>query len=366
MPAGPGRQALLLRVGIDRGTGGALAPIFPDGSFEYVPIPEPGATRCSLTFAALPARRGGSLAVFVPHRIAGLHPHIDPDFAAWSYGDAALSKRRQLLRLTPGDLLVFYVGLAPRPADDIPRLHVIGWFVVEEVHNLGPQDVRTDSELRRRFGNTAHFLRDPPDPQFALVTGEPKRSRLLQHALPLGDGRDRLLCDIAAFGYQGSLRRAVGHWLCDPELTALESWLRHGPASLIAEDTRLFRVTQAALRPAPECRGDLVVADPRPVVGDWVCACEDGPEAGFTLARINRRDTSGLASTSLFWSFRSRAAQPILATDRRLSEDPSPLSIRRLVARLAARWRIGIHEKPTEGVRLRPPQRSRLGPAPQV
>jgi Nucleotide modification associated domain 3 len=39
------RKALLLRVGIDRGTGGGLGPIFPDGTFEYVPIPERKRTR---------------------------------------------------------------------------------------------------------------------------------------------------------------------------------------------------------------------------------------------------------------------------------------------------------------------------------
>ena len=33
-------KALLLRVGIDKGTDGALAPIFKDGSFEYIPISE--------------------------------------------------------------------------------------------------------------------------------------------------------------------------------------------------------------------------------------------------------------------------------------------------------------------------------------
>jgi hypothetical protein len=38
------RKALLLRVGIDRGTGGALSRIFADGGFEYLPIPE--AARC--------------------------------------------------------------------------------------------------------------------------------------------------------------------------------------------------------------------------------------------------------------------------------------------------------------------------------
>lgn len=38
-------KALLLRVGMDRGTGGALGPIFDDGSFEYTPIPEREPTR---------------------------------------------------------------------------------------------------------------------------------------------------------------------------------------------------------------------------------------------------------------------------------------------------------------------------------
>jgi putative DNA base modification enzyme with NMAD domain len=101
------RQALLLRVGIDRGTGGSLSPIFADGSFEYLPIPEAEPTRCPHGFASLPARRGGNLAAFVPSRIAQRPAHIDPDFAAFTYGDAALHKRRQLLRLEPGDLIVF-------------------------------------------------------------------------------------------------------------------------------------------------------------------------------------------------------------------------------------------------------------------
>jgi hypothetical protein len=33
---------------------GALGPIFRDGTFEYIPIPEAAPTRCSLTYATLP------------------------------------------------------------------------------------------------------------------------------------------------------------------------------------------------------------------------------------------------------------------------------------------------------------------------
>lgn len=31
---------MLLRVGIDKGAGGALSPIFEDGTFEFIPIPK--------------------------------------------------------------------------------------------------------------------------------------------------------------------------------------------------------------------------------------------------------------------------------------------------------------------------------------
>lgn len=33
-------QVVLLRVGIDTGSGGILGPLFKDGSFEYIPIPD--------------------------------------------------------------------------------------------------------------------------------------------------------------------------------------------------------------------------------------------------------------------------------------------------------------------------------------
>ena len=33
-------QVVLLRVGIDTGSGGILGPLFSDGLFEYIPIPD--------------------------------------------------------------------------------------------------------------------------------------------------------------------------------------------------------------------------------------------------------------------------------------------------------------------------------------
>jgi hypothetical protein len=211
----PSRKALLLRVDIDRGTGGALAPIFRDGTFEYVPIPEAVPTRCSITYATLPGRHASPLATVLPARLAGRHPHIDPDFKSATYGDAAPRKRQQLLRLNSGDLLVFYAGLATWPSEDMPRLFAIGFLYVKQVHQLSSRDIDR-SNLRRRFGQTAHFLRRIRDRSFAFVEGQHAATKLFVRAIPLGDGRDCLLRDLGSFGHQGSLMRAVGHWIGGP------------------------------------------------------------------------------------------------------------------------------------------------------
>ena len=65
-------QILLLRVGMDLGFGG-LGPLFPDGTFEYVPIPDDPSrvSKRSLFFQDIPARSGGSL-VCVPVKECGL------------------------------------------------------------------------------------------------------------------------------------------------------------------------------------------------------------------------------------------------------------------------------------------------------
>jgi hypothetical protein len=80
------RKALPLRVGIDRGTGGALGPIFPGGTFEYVPIPERKRTRNHRSYATLLGRHGAPLADYLPRKLAQAHPHIDADFKAATYG----------------------------------------------------------------------------------------------------------------------------------------------------------------------------------------------------------------------------------------------------------------------------------------
>ena len=122
-------QILLLRVGMDSGFGG-LGPLFPDGTFEYVPIPDaPSRVSVrSLFFRDILARSGGSVARFVPAKHKEDPAHYDPEFETFTYGDPTKNKRRQLLRLGRGDMLVFYAGLRPPEAPRGSKLYIIGYL----------------------------------------------------------------------------------------------------------------------------------------------------------------------------------------------------------------------------------------------
>lgn len=351
-----------MRVGIDRATGGALGPIFSNGTFEYVPIPEECATSVPDTYERLRLRDGRSLARFLPTRLASIHPHIDPDFRAMTYGDAAPRKRMQLNRLCPGDLLVFYAGLTPVPPVATPRLFVVGYLEVKKVYRLTASDILSNRVLQRRFGETAHFKRRVPDRAVTLVEGARRRSRLLAQALPLGDAQQCLLADLAAFGYRGSLVRAVGHWIQGAAaVSALEAWLQRGCASLIGEHTRLLPVAPSAIRLAsnPPNQGDLIVTDRRVRIGDWVFARRDVPARGVVvLARVGRtiEDSKGRKGlSSLFWSF----SNPI-ATDTKDCSGfgallghhgpiQSSVAIRKTVSWVATHFRPGVHGRDDAG-----------------
>ena len=116
-------QILLLRVGMDSGFGG-LGPLFPDGTFEYVPIPDAPSqvSERSLFFRDIFARSGGSVARFVPAKHKEDPAHYDPEFETFTYGDPTKNKRRQLLRLGRGDSRILRRA---SPARGAPRIEVV-------------------------------------------------------------------------------------------------------------------------------------------------------------------------------------------------------------------------------------------------
>ena len=234
-------KALLLRVGIDKGTGGCLAPILQDDSFEFIPIPEERGSREDRRYRHLLTESNVSFVNFLPQKLFDATPHFDPEFETFTYGDPTQNKSRQLARLCPDDLLVFYAGLDPYNAYDKPRLYIIGYFTVEQAFDFSRISKRERKSILRQLRNNAHAKRKSPDRGLVIVKGDSQKSRLLSKALPLGDRRNCVLRDLVSImGFDGSILRAIGHWVDDSSIPGLAKYLNYGVSALISDQTVLY------------------------------------------------------------------------------------------------------------------------------
>jgi hypothetical protein len=179
-------KALLLRVGIDKGRGGTLGPIFDDGSFEFVPIPEQLPSSGAATYNDRIGRFGKRLSTYVPLGIKNAPMHEDPEFITNTYGDQTI-KRYYLLKLSKGDLLAFYAGLRPFATDRFKEaLYIIGYFSVKRVINFNNLSNVEREGLRQRCGNNAHIKRRGTLDNLVVVVGD-KNSGLLKTALLISE-----------------------------------------------------------------------------------------------------------------------------------------------------------------------------------
>lgn len=216
-------KILFLRVGIDRGCGGTLSPRFSDGTFEYVPIPESSELLVGrgVTYPELPARHGGTL-----DKYSGStgYTHYDPEFETFTYGEPSEPKRSQLLRLTEGDLLVFYAGFQ---GPDITKgtCFVIGYLSVHAIHRAPIDEFWPPASLVHLHRN-AHFRRKNPEASLVVVEGDPSSSRLFTNAKQLSDDNQKVLADLEdVIGFGGSVMRAIGRWVPETHHSNTFKWL---------------------------------------------------------------------------------------------------------------------------------------------
>jgi hypothetical protein len=190
-------QVVLLRVGIDTGSGGILGPIFPDGSFEYIPIPD-GFRATGVdnrTYGNARGRTGRPLIDYFPAgrrgKLENQSVHFDPEFETFTYGDPTAPKA-SLRRLTEGSLLVFYAGLEGWGFDCPPALYIIAYF---EVARAGLASSYSRGDLDSMFRNNFHVMHgqvfDDQKERLVLVKGG-TNSRLLKSAVKISSvGTDR-------------------------------------------------------------------------------------------------------------------------------------------------------------------------------
>jgi hypothetical protein len=132
-------KVALLRVGIDTGTGGMHGPLFPDGSFEYIPIPD-GYRVDERTYANTIGLKGRKLVEYFPSSrqpgIGNQSIHFDPEFTTYTYGDPTPPKAG-LRHLESGDILIFYCGLEGWGFISEPALFLIGYFEIKVAGKAG-------------------------------------------------------------------------------------------------------------------------------------------------------------------------------------------------------------------------------------
>lgn len=196
-------RAVAINVGANTNDPGFRGPIYPDGSAEFVPIPEREPTgEDSPTYADLDLRCS------IPDAVRDVPVHLDPEFAAYphcerhTYGDPWGVKARPLLDLAAGDHVYFYATLTPHDADGDPDpstadhpdwvtpewgAYLLGRFELardplsgETFETLPPSD-------RAPFANNAHVRRESFDAAVLLLGTE--RSGLFDRAVPLSADR---------------------------------------------------------------------------------------------------------------------------------------------------------------------------------
>jgi len=180
-------RAVAINVAANTNQPGFRGPINPDGSFEYIPIPESEPTVETVpTYGDLAAH----LQTPIPDSITDTPVHLDPEFVEYpycerySYGDEHGVKAGPLSKLSAGDYLLFYATLTVTETTAwLPPnwgAFLIGQFRLDRDPVVPDEETKPDEF----FTNNAHCKRDPMDAR-VLIAGDPSDSRLYDYARPL-------------------------------------------------------------------------------------------------------------------------------------------------------------------------------------
>ncbi len=172
------------------------SPVFDDGTFELLPIPERRdfpASAPVVRYGDLQSfnNPGENLRPFVPKSLWRWPCHADPEFLTPTYGDDCdTSPRAYGLRcVEPGDYIFFLarlVGWRDGGFTSEAGFYLVGFLEVEEV--LPSVRARPPKEVLGRLGANAHVRRALADPSFYngfWVFRGSRRSRRFRHAVPV-------------------------------------------------------------------------------------------------------------------------------------------------------------------------------------
>jgi hypothetical protein len=206
-------RAIAINVGANTNKPGFRGPVRPDGTFEYIPIPESEPAVDPPTYGDI----AGHLETAIPDDLHDQPVHLDPEFPEYpcceryTYGDEHGIKAGPLSELAAGDYVFFYATLTVEGAADwLPPAwgaFVIGQFRLARDALTGEEYAALSSEERAPFANNAHVRRETNDSRVFLL-GEPGESSLYDRAVPLsqssgGSDANALVTELSADSGKG-------------------------------------------------------------------------------------------------------------------------------------------------------------------
>ncbi|MEW6417218.1 MAG: hypothetical protein AB1480_03745 [Nitrospirota bacterium] len=171
------------------------SPIFEDGTFEFIPIPENRVEsgKFTLTYSDLRSfyNPEESLSKYIPHKYHSHPVHNDPEFFGSTYGDNCElpGRARGLRSVKEGDIILFYARLVnynQNQFTNVAGFYFIGFIEV----SLIVENVLTKpaSDILSLISNNAHIRRGLSNPRyfngFWVFKGSAK-SRRFRMSVPL-------------------------------------------------------------------------------------------------------------------------------------------------------------------------------------
>ncbi|MFC6954904.1 hypothetical protein [Halorubellus litoreus] len=187
---------VLVGIAADSQNASNCPPIFEDGRFEYIPIPEQYETTETATYASEGHDDHLSYVVYDGEETASfddIRIHHDPNFDALTFGDPGKS-RSKLLTLAHDDVVGFYSGLTPPRQKRPKHRYLIGYFVVDRVvdfNSLDEEQILAEVERNRQNAHIKRYLSSMDRSHLEdLVIVQGKRpGGLLDNAVKLSGGR---------------------------------------------------------------------------------------------------------------------------------------------------------------------------------
>lgn len=224
-------KAMILRVGIDKSHSCDYAPIYSDGSFEYIPIPEGYPSTEIKTYENTKGIHGDLLSTFVSSKYKKIQLHNDPEFETYTYGDPTGAPKTTAMRdLKTGDILAFSAGLRPYETDNYEEgIYLIGYFTVEKIIDFMKLTKKEVCTAYKDYKNNSHCKRLQLENTLLIIVGDEKKSKRLGKAIQISqtkmDRSGRRLHVVSEemekmLGIDNSLQRGIRR--IDNELNAVK------------------------------------------------------------------------------------------------------------------------------------------------